>query len=169
MENPSPVQGPEPEWKSLINQLANLNNRGDDIKIITSDAAKTIQNQSQALETVSDALEQILNNIKKNPSTIEIKEALEKANGNQVKAIDSLINDQNETLKMQLNTLEAKVKQVSGKTSAITNAQNPPSSQTTSGGKRRRRTRNKKRKYNKKTKRGGYKYGNRKEKIEKKK
>lgn len=145
----------EPEWKTLISQLANLNNKGADIKNVASNAAETIQRQSQALQTVSDALEKILNNINKNISTSEIKEALEKANGDQVEALDSLIKDQNDALTAQLNTLDAKVKQVSEKTNAITNAQNPqPQQERTVGGKRRRRTRNKRKKHHKKTKRG---------------
>jgi uncharacterized phage infection (PIP) family protein YhgE len=147
----------EPEWKTLISQLANLNNKGGDIKNVAINAAETIQRQSQALQTVSDALEKILNNINKNPSTIEIKEALEKANGDQVEAINSLIKDQNDALTAQLNTLDAKVKQVSDKTNAITNAQNPQPEPGSApgpsvGGKRRRRTRNKRKKHYKKTK-----------------
>ena len=44
-----PNQGPEQEWKGLINNLANLNNKGADIKAVATTAAATIEAQAGAL------------------------------------------------------------------------------------------------------------------------
>ena len=152
-----PNQGQEPEWKKLINQLANLNGKQGDIQAVATTAAETIQQQSQVLNTVNTALEQILNKLKSTPSSAQIQEALQKANGDQVQAIEALIKNQNDALTPQLNTLKQNVENVQKSTKAITDAQNPQ--QPAVGGKRRRRTRSKGKKYNRRTKRGGYTYG----------
>jgi len=153
----------EPEWKILINNLATLNNKGADIKAVATVAAETIQTQSQALIAVSTELEKILNKLKDTPSSAQIKDALEKAKGDQVQAIASLIQAQNDVLTPQINTLKQNVENVQTKTKAITGAQNPQNPQNPQqpavGGKRRRRTRSKGKKYNRRTKRGGYTYG----------
>lgn len=146
--------GPEPEWKGLITQLVNLNNKGADIKKVATDAAAIINNQSKALTLVGQALDEILNKLKSTPSSAQIKAALEKANGDQVQAIDSLILANNDALSTELDTLKYKVSEVKDKTQLITGAQTPAV-----GGKRRRRTRSKGKKYNRRTKRGGYTYG----------
>ena len=151
-----PNQGQEPEWKKLINQLANLNGKQGDIQAVATTAAETIQQQSQVLNTVNTALEQILNKLKSTPSSAQIQEALQKANGDQVQAIEALIKNQNDALTPQLNTLKQNVENVQKSTKAITDAQNPQ--QPAVGGKRRRRTCNKGKKYHKRTKRGGYTY-----------
>lgn len=151
-----PNQGQDPEWKKLITQLANLNGKQADIQTVATNAAKIIQEQSQALNTVNNALEQILNKLKSTPSSAQIQEALQKANGDQVSALETLIQAQNDALTPQLNTLKQNVDNVQQKTNEITNAQNPQ--QPSVGGKRRRRTRNKGKKYHKRTKRGGYTY-----------
>ena len=150
-------QGPQPEWQGLINQLVNLNDKQADIQTVATNAAATIKTQYEALIAVSSELEKILTNLKDTPSSAQIKAALEKANGDQVKAIETLITDQNNALVPQLDLLQANVKSVQSATKLITDAQTPP---TTQGGKRRRRTRSKGKKYHKRTKRGGYPYGN---------
>lgn len=162
------AQGPEPEWKGLITQLANLNGKGADIKKVAVDAAATINKQATSLTLVGQALDEILNKLKATPSSSQIKAALEKANGDQVQAIASLIQDQNNALTPELDLLQANVKAVQDKTQSITDAQTPPQ-QPAQGGKRRRRTRSKGKKYNKRTKRGGYTYGNDKKSPKKKK
>ena len=105
---------------------------------------------------VSSELEKILIKLKSTPSSAQIQEALQKANGDQVSALETLIQAQNDALTPQLNTLKQNVDNVQQKTKAITDAQNPQ--QPAIGGKRRRRTRNKGKKYHKRTKRGGYRY-----------
>jgi len=154
-----PNQDQDPEWKGLINQLANLNGKQSDIQAVATNAAEIIQQQSQILIAVSSELEKILNKLKSTPSSAQIQEALQKANGDQVVAIDALIKNQNDALTPQLNTLKQNVENVQRTTNEITNAQNPQQPGAPSvGGKRRRRTRNKEKKYHKRTKRGGYTY-----------
>lgn len=152
-----PNQGQDPEWKGLINQLANLNGKQADIQAVATNAAETIQQQSQALIAVSSELEKILNKLKSTPSSAQIQEALQKANGDQVVAIEALIKNQTDALTPQINTLKQNVENVQRTTNEITNAQTPPPTASV-GGKRRRRTRNKGKKYHKRTKRGGYTY-----------
>jgi hypothetical protein len=147
-------QGPQPEWQGLINQLVNLNGKQADIKAVATNAAATINKQATSLTLVGQALDEILNKLKATPSSSQIKAALEKANGDQVQAIASLITAQNDALTPDLDLLQANVKAVQDKTQSITDAQTP-----VVGGKRRRRTRSKGKKYHKRTKRGGYKYG----------
>ena len=148
-------QGQQPEWKGLINKLVNLNDKQADIQAVATNAAATIKTQYEALIAVSSELEKILIKLKSTPSSAQIQEALQKANGDQVVAITSLIKDQNDALTPQINTLKQNVVNVQQKTKAITDAQTPPAV----GGKRRRRTRSKGKKYHKRTKRGGYPYG----------
>lgn len=157
MAQPIQGQGPQPEWQGLINQLVNLNGKQADIKAVATNAAATINKQATSLTLVGQALDEILNKLKATPSSSQIKAALEKANGDQVQAIASLITAQNDALTPDLDLLQANVKAVQDKTQSITDAQNPQ--QPAIGGKRRRRTRNKGKKYHKRTKRGGYTYG----------
>jgi hypothetical protein len=149
-------QGQQPEWKGLINKLVNLNGKQADIKAVATNAAATINKQATSLTLVGQALDAILNKLKATPSSSQIKAALEKANGDQVQAIETLITAQNDALTPDLDLLQANVKVVQDKTQSITDAQTPPAV----GGKRRRRTRSKGKKYHKRTKRGGYPYGN---------
>jgi len=153
----------EPEWQGLINQLVNLNGKQADIQAVATSAAETIQTQSQALIAVNTELDKILTNLNKPPSSGKIKDALEKANGDQKTALAALIQAQTDALTPQINTLKQNVVNVQQKTKAITDAQTQAV-----GGKRRRRTRNKGKKYHKRTKRGGYKYGKDKDKGKKK-
>ena len=146
----------EPEWKGLINQLVNLNGKQADIQTVATNAAATIKTQYEALIAVSSELEKILIKLKSTPSSAQIQEALQKANGDQQLALAALIQAQNDALTPQINTLKQNVVNVQQKTKAITDAQTP---QPVVGGKRRRRTRSKGKKYHKRTKRGGYKYG----------
>lgn len=170
METQGPVQGPEPEWKSLINQLANLNGKESDISVVAAKAAETIKKQHETLNTVAETLTNILKKIRSTPSSEEIKSALEQANITQVSAVENLIKKQNEKLTPELDELQSSIAAIKDITNEINNVQNSTAQPSSSGGgKRRRRTRNKKRKYHKKTKKGGYKYGNQKGKIEKKK
>ena len=53
-----PNQGQDPEWKKLITQLANLNGKQGDIQAVATNAVEIIQQQSQVLNTVNNALEQ---------------------------------------------------------------------------------------------------------------
>ena len=155
-----PNQGQDPEWQGLINQLVNLNDKGGVIARVATTAATTINKQALALEAVSAALDEILNKLKDTPSSAQIQEALQKANGDQVQAIGTLIQDQNNAINPALKTLQDNLKKVENNTKSITDAQNPQ--QPAIGGKRRRRTRNKGKKYHKRTKRGGYTYGEKK-------
>lgn len=159
MENPSPVQGPEPEWKSLINQLANLNGKENNISAVAANAATTIEKQHKTLNTVAETLTNILKKIRSTPSSEEIKSALEQANITQVSAVEKLIQQQNDKLTSELDQLQRSIATINDITSEINQVQNPTTQSSASvGGKRRRRTRNKKRRYHKKTKRGGYRY-----------
>ena len=97
-----------------------------------------------------------MNKLKDTPSSAQIKDALEKANVDQVQAIASLKQDQNDALTPELDLLQANVEAVQTATQAITATQTPKPAV---GGKRRRRTRSKGKKYHKRTKRGGYPYG----------
>ena len=153
-----PNQGQDPEWKKLINQLVNLNDKGGVITRVATTAATTINQQALALEAVSAALDAILIKLNSIPSSAQIEEALKTANGDQVKALETLIQDQNNAINPALKTLQANVGSVQTATQSITDAQNPQ--QPAIGGKRRRRTRSKGKKYHKRTKRGGYGYGN---------
>lgn len=154
-----PVQGPEPEWKALINQLANLNGKQSDISQVAAKAAATIEKQHEILNKVADNLKNILEKIRSTPSSEEIKSALEQANTTQVSAVENLINQQTDKLTPELDTLQRSINEINDITSEINRVQNPQTQSSASvGGKRRRRTRNKKRKYHKKTKRGGYRY-----------
>ena len=159
MENQSSVQGPEPEWKSLINQLANLNGKENNISEVAVKAAATIEKQHQTLNTVAETLTNILKKIRSTPSSEEIKSALEQANITQVSAVEKLIQQQNDKLTPYLDQLQSSIATIKDITSEINQVQNPSTQSAASvGGKRRRRTRHKKRKYHKKTKRGGYRY-----------
>jgi len=159
MATNSPVQGPEPEWKSLINQLASLNGKENNISEVAAKAAATIQQQHKTLNTVAETLTNILKKIRSTPSSEEIKSALEQANITQVSAVEKLINKQNDALTPELDQLQRSIAAINDITSEINQVQNPTTQSSASvGGKRRRRTRNKKRRYHKKTKRGGYRY-----------
>ena len=168
MATQDPVQGPEPEWKSLINQLANLNGKQSDISVVAEKAAATIQKQREILNKVAATLKNILEKIRSTPSSEEIKSALEQANTTQVSAVENLINQQNNKLTPELDALQSNINEINDITNEINNVQNSTAQPSSGGGKRRRHTRNKKRKYHKKTKRGGYKYGNQKEKQKRK-
>ncbi len=164
MATQAPMQGPEPEWKSLINQLANLNGKESNIRGVAEKAAATIRKQHEVLNKVADTLKNILEKIRSTPSSEEIKSALEQANTTQVSAVENLINQQNDKLTPQLDELQSSIAAINDITNEINRVQNPQAQSSAAvGGKRRRRTRNKKRKYHKKTKRGGYRY--KKEKI----
>lgn len=147
----------EPEWKKLINNLANLNGKQADIQAIATSAANTINTQAGALEAVSTALGTILTNLKSTPSTGEIKAALVAANTAQEATLGALKQAQTDALNPGLELLQANVGSVQTATKSITDAQTPPPP--SRGGKRRRRTRSKGKKYHKRTKRGGYPYG----------
>ena len=77
MATQAPMQGPEPEWKSLINQLANLNGKESNIRGVAEKAAATIRKQHEVLNKVADTLKNILEKIRSTPSSEEIKSALE--------------------------------------------------------------------------------------------
>ena len=159
MATNSPVQGPEPQWKALINQLANLNGKENNISEVATNAAATIEKQHKTLNTVAETLTNILKKIRSTPSSEEIKSALEQANITQVSAVEKLIQQQNDKMTPALDELQRSIAAINDITSEINQVQNPTTQSSASvGGKRRRRTRNKKRRYHKKTKRGGYRY-----------
>jgi len=159
MATNNPVQGPEPQWKALINQLANLNGKENNISEVATNAAATIEKQHKTLNTVAETLTNILKKIRSTPSSEEIKSALEQANITQVSAVEKLIQQQNDKMTPALDELQRSIAAINDITSEINQVQNPTTQSSASvGGKRRRRTRNKKRRYHKKTKRGGYRY-----------
>lgn len=156
MATNSPAQGPEPQWKALINQLASLGNFNNDFKQGIDAMEKTLRENVSMMQNVNTTLE----NVKKRVSgtlieTTKIIEALKTGSDVQKSKLAQLESFRSQ-LVADMTDLDDQIKIAKTNTDELQSSLGE--SPTTSGGKRRRRTRNKKRRYHKKTKRGGYRY-----------
>lgn len=155
-------QGPEPEWQGLINQLASLGDFNDNFK----QGVEAMQNTVKENVSIMQNVNTILVNLKKRVSgtlieTTKIIEALKTGSDAQKINLNQLESYRNQ-LTADINELDTQIKIAKTNTYELNNSLGQNPQQPAIGGKRRRRTRNKGKKYHKRTKRGGYTYGEKK-------
>lgn len=155
-------QGPEPEWKGLINQLASLGDFKNNFKQGLDAMQQTVKANVSIMQNVNT----ILGNLKKRVSgtlieTTKIIEALKTGSDAQKNNLDQLESYRNQ-LTADIKDLDTQIQLAKTNTDELDNSLGATPQQPAVGGKRRRRTRNKGKKYHKRTKRGGYTYGEKK-------